>query len=85
MGNGLQGDIALDDIKLLPKTQGQCPAINDCAFENGLCAWRNTLLGDQFDWSLFTKGTKRPANGPKVDRTSGTAQGNYNVLQFICK
>jgi len=77
VGKGLYGDIGLDDIKLLSATQGQCPSTTACTFETGLCAFRNTLIGDEFDWTL-NKGETRSSNtGPTVDHTLQNKNGLF--------
>ena len=75
-GTGLYGDIGLDDIQLLPDTQGKCPTINACTFEYlGLCSFTNTLMGDQFDWERH-KGTTSSGNtGPAADHTMNNKNG----------
>ena len=75
-GTSLYGDIGLDDIKLLPSTQGKCPKSTDCTFEYGMCAWSNTLIGDIFDWSMRKGNTPSTGTGPSADHTLNSASGN---------
>lgn len=75
MGSGLYGDIGLDDIKLLPVTQGNCPSTTACTFEYGLCSFTNTLLLDDFDWSLKKGKTGTVNTGPSADHTLQTKNG----------
>lgn len=82
-GSGLLGDIGLDDIKLLPSTQGQCAQVTDCTFETGFCAFRNTLIGDQFDWSLQKGSTASSGTGPTADNTLKNANGWWTFLNVL--
>ncbi|XP_071104753.1 MAM and LDL-receptor class A domain-containing protein 1-like [Haliotis cracherodii] len=67
-GIGYQGDIALDDLKIL---NGACPAPSYCDFEDiKLCGYTLTST----DWSR-TQGT-----GPVKDHTYGTSQGHYMYI-----
>lgn len=78
MGNGYQGDIAVDDLAVLP---GACPAPGNCDFESDTCGYLNTRVGDQFDWLRSTGGTLTPNTGPSVDHTTGTDQGFYMFIE----
>lgn len=88
-GTSLYGDIGLDDIKLLPSTQGKCPKSTDCTFEYGMCAWSNTLIGDIFDWSMRKGNTPSTGTGPSADHTLNSASGNaipeknYHMLTWV--
>ena len=62
VGNGWEGDIALDDIKL---TVGDCPISDVCTFESGLCdGWEKGPDGD-FEWSRGRNGST-PSGTPTV-------------------
>ena len=37
-GKGFQGDIAIDDVVILP---GKCPPKGSCNFENNMCGYSN--------------------------------------------
>ena len=81
-GNGIYGDIALDDISTTP---GPCPIQGDCDFENGLCTWMNVHAGDNFDWNLGKGGTSSAYTGPSADHTKGTSAGNSFLVHKAVK
>lgn len=72
-GNGYDGDIAVDDIKLLP---GPCQPSGTCDFEVDVCGYSNTRNGDNFDWLRSAGSTLTANTGPAVDHTTNTDQGN---------
>lgn len=69
---GVQGDIAIDDIQVIP---GSCPQPGSCDFEHGFCGFSNGHGRDNFDWLRTTGGTSSPATGPVVDHTTNSDQG----------
>lgn len=73
VGKGLYGDIGLDDIDI--STPGKCPNPLDCNFDSGLCGFSNTLLGDDFDWTVRRGATPSGNTGPKFDHTQKNAKG----------
>ena len=77
-GQGYQGDIAIDDIKL---TKGACSSPGSCNFENGRCTWTNAQTGDDFDWRVGSGTTSTFGTGPSKDHTTGTARGHYQYLE----
>eukprot|EP00795_Rhopilema_esculentum_P012712 gene12712-3431_t len=77
-GSGFSGDIAIDDIKMIP---GNCPPPGHCDFETGTCTWVNAQTGDDFDWLRGTQGTPSAFTGPSVDHTTGTAAGYYMFIE----
>ncbi|CAF4495316.1 unnamed protein product, partial [Rotaria sp. Silwood2] len=60
--NTWKGDIALDDIQL---NHDNCPPIGECTFEQGLCVGWETVIDDDFDWSLARNGST-PSGTPTV-------------------
>ena len=62
VGNGWEGDIALDDIAL---SFGYCPPSDECTFEHGLCdGWEFSPEG-HFNWSIGQNGST-PTGSPTV-------------------
>ncbi|XP_006821082.1 MAM and LDL-receptor class A domain-containing protein 2-like [Saccoglossus kowalevskii] len=70
--------VALDDIQLLDT---DCPSPANCIFEFGKCTWRNSIVGDQLDWTLHKGGTGTGGTGPQNDHTVGTGEGTYLYLE----
>lgn len=73
MGGGFHGDIAIDDIKVVP---GVCPLPASCDFELNLCGW-SQMRTDVFDWVTKSGDTPSIATGPHYDHTLKTASGMY--------
>ena len=71
IGNGFQGDIAIDDVKIVP---GACAPIGNCNFELDLCGWQNTN-NDNFDWLRSAGATLLRNTGPAVDHTTNSDKG----------
>nr|XP_039270832.1 MAM and LDL-receptor class A domain-containing protein 1-like [Styela clava] len=78
LGNGEQGDIAIDDIVLLP---GACQPLGSCNFENGYCTWENSEHTDDFDWMRAAGETMSGNTGPTVDHTLQTPHGVYLLME----
>ncbi|EDV21956.1 uncharacterized protein TRIADDRAFT_59472 [Trichoplax adhaerens] len=79
VGNGIFGDVALDDIAFLRRP---CPPPGSCDFENGLCTWSNVEgAADQFDWEITSGATNSIATGPQSDHTLGTNKGHYAYIE----
>ncbi|CAF1538469.1 unnamed protein product, partial [Adineta steineri] len=80
IGNGIEGDIAIDDIQRLSKS---CKEPNNCDFEDdNLCGWENVKT-DQFDWEITSgaSSTETWASGPIHDHTFGmTGDGSYAYI-----
>ncbi|XP_033751986.1 MAM and LDL-receptor class A domain-containing protein 1-like [Pecten maximus] len=77
-GNGYQGDIAIDDIRI---TAGKCKPVGTCDFELDTCGYGNTRTGDQFDWLRSAGGTLSRNTGPSVDHTTNSDQGFYMLVR----
>ncbi|CAF0853287.1 unnamed protein product [Didymodactylos carnosus] len=79
IGNGYEGDIAIDDIARLAKS---CKEPNNCDYEDvTFCAWENVQKTDQFDWEI-TNGSSSStlSSGPLFDHTVGTGDGSYAFI-----
>ncbi|EDO47788.1 predicted protein [Nematostella vectensis] len=77
-GSGYQGDIALDDMKML-KTD--CPTLPECEFETpSICGYKQDQ-GDTFDWSQGSGNTTSIGTGPPSDHTYGTPFGRYMYIE----
>nr|XP_006819779.1 PREDICTED: apical endosomal glycoprotein-like [Saccoglossus kowalevskii] len=73
LGNGIYGDIALDDITIED-------AAFQCTFDSpGICGFTQEQ-GDHFDWTFGRGKTPTRRTGPNKDHTTNTAQGNTAVL-----
>ncbi|ESO97870.1 hypothetical protein LOTGIDRAFT_152977 [Lottia gigantea] len=78
VGNGIQGDIAIDDVSIV---DGACTNAGQCSFENGLCSWTNLQTGDDFDWIVGNGGTTSKYTGPTTDNTFKTTSGHYIFIE----
>lgn len=78
-GSGNQGDIAIDDVRLLP---GNCVKPGDCDFETDSCGWTNTDM-DDFDWLRSAGSTVTKGTGPSVDHTTNSDTGRC-CSQIVC-
>lgn len=78
VGNGYQGDIALDDIQLV---SGACPPRGSCDFEKDTCAWRNMNFNDTMDWERARGRTASAGTGPAADHTLNTPYGTYLYIE----
>ncbi|XP_060582609.1 MAM and LDL-receptor class A domain-containing protein 1-like isoform X2 [Ruditapes philippinarum] len=79
VGNGYQGDIAIDDVQVLP---GKCPPIGNCNFEIDTCGWTNTNA-DNFDWLRSAGSTLTRGTGPSVDHTTNSDAGFYMYISAL--
>nr|XP_022334538.1 MAM and LDL-receptor class A domain-containing protein 1-like [Crassostrea virginica] len=78
VGNGYQGDIAIDDFNI---TNGACPPQPGCDFEEGnFCDWTNSLM-DDFDWTIGQNGTASVGTGPPYDHTFGSSTGHFAYIE----
>ncbi|XP_071486325.1 MAM and LDL-receptor class A domain-containing protein 1-like [Diadema antillarum] len=75
VGNGEEGDIAIDEINMI---DGGCDALLDCDFEDGYCQWYNAPL-DEFDWIRVQGGTPSASTGPLYDHTLGAVGTGFYV------
>ncbi|XP_054624893.1 MAM and LDL-receptor class A domain-containing protein 1 [Dunckerocampus dactyliophorus] len=74
---GEAGDIAVDDILLVP---GACSASADvCDFEEGSCNWKQDT-NDDTDWIRQSGPTLNPNTGPDSDHTTNAPIGHYYYL-----
>ncbi|CAF0847412.1 unnamed protein product, partial [Rotaria sordida] len=79
IGNGIEGDISIDDIERLAVS---CKEPNNCDFEGDtFCGWENVKRTDQFDWEI-TSGPSSSSflSGPLSDHTLGTDDGSYGFI-----
>ncbi|XP_048242500.1 MAM and LDL-receptor class A domain-containing protein 2-like [Haliotis rufescens] len=78
VGNGFQGDIAIDDLmyKSVP-----CAPEGDCSFENDFCTWQNYGKNDTFDWIRGKGATSSSGTGPSVDHTLNSRYGTYAYIE----
>ncbi|CAF4044180.1 unnamed protein product, partial [Rotaria sordida] len=79
VGNGIEGDISIDDIERLAVS---CKEPNNCDFEGDtFCGWENVKKTDQFDWEI-TSGPSSSTflSGPLSDHTLGTDDGSYGFI-----
>ncbi|XP_019632083.1 PREDICTED: MAM and LDL-receptor class A domain-containing protein 2-like [Branchiostoma belcheri] len=81
LGTGVRGDIAIDDVNIVP---GSCPRPGNCNFEtagNRLCTWSNDQTNDEFDWIEGSGSTASTGTGPSADHTLGDQTGFYMFLE----
>ncbi|CAF3880634.1 unnamed protein product, partial [Rotaria sp. Silwood1] len=79
VGNGIEGDISMDDVERLAVS---CKEPNNCDFEGDtFCGWENVKNTDKFDWEI-TSGPSSNAflSGPLTDHTLGTDDGSYGYI-----
>ncbi|XP_035827615.1 MAM and LDL-receptor class A domain-containing protein 1 [Aplysia californica] len=72
-GTDYQGDIGLDDIRLLPGSCTTDQTADRCNFETGLCDYQPS----SYIWRRMTGSTPTVGTGPKTDHTYGTSAGHY--------
>ena len=63
---------ALDDIEIF---SGDCPATDQCDFEEDDCGYGN-FISDQFDWIRFSPAEDSVFVGPAVDMSLDTTDGH---------
>ncbi|KAL8608892.1 hypothetical protein ACOMHN_065230 [Nucella lapillus] len=83
-GNGVQGDIAVDDISM--KTgycQSSSTEAGTCNFEDPhICGYQQAHQPvDKFDWTRQARSTGTSNTGPSSDHTYGTARGHYMFIE----
>ncbi|XP_055357879.1 LOW QUALITY PROTEIN: MAM and LDL-receptor class A domain-containing protein 2-like [Paramacrobiotus metropolitanus] len=76
----IEGDIALDDITVLPTPCQE--TVSHCTFENGLCGFTHFPNEDGMTWRRVsisrTFNTSEPPNlAPLIDVTTGTKEGYF--------
>ena len=69
-GHSYTGDIAIDDV--LVRTDGECPSLGSCDFEDDFCTYSNDQDGDDFDWERNSGKTDSIGTGPSKDHTYNT-------------
>lgn len=81
IGRNYKGDIAIDDVDLLPIT---CPPPASCSFETGMCGYSNSLT-DDMDWIIGSAVTPSWYFGPKTDHTTNVPAGMFSSfhIQFV--
>jgi len=65
------GYAAIDDILV---TDGECPPVDFCNFEQDLCGYTNQ--GD-FEWQRANSSTSTQTTGPSADHTFGTTEAFF--------
>ena len=81
-GSGYKGDIAIDDITVVPYGSG-CGVRPSSAlprstnFERGLDRWRQSTT-DQFQWTRSKGHTTSTGTGPSIDHTTNTSMSFFN-------
>ncbi|XP_078334103.1 MAM and LDL-receptor class A domain-containing protein 1-like [Crassostrea virginica] len=85
-GNGVFGDIAVDDISLAPGACGGATAApgsgpTNCTFEDVyICNYIQDLT-DNFNWTRQSGSTSSSNTGPSSDHTYGTSAGHYMYIE----
>ncbi|KAK7098915.1 hypothetical protein V1264_003130 [Littorina saxatilis] len=77
-GNGVMGDVAIDDFSISASGCGAGAYPGNCNFDNGLCSWTKDHSGD-FDWISGTGQTNSHGTGPTGDHTS--TRGKYMYIE----
>lgn len=96
VGDGFQGDIAVDELSFSNDVCGQAvtvpvtiktttkvypPSSLDCDFEcNCICQWQNDTTG-QFSWTVNKGSTQTILTGPSFDHTTNSANGYYIYIK----
>ncbi|KAH9494979.1 hypothetical protein Btru_018315, partial [Bulinus truncatus] len=73
-GTEYLGDIAIDDISLVPGTCISDTTANRCDFEIDMCGYRSETAGF---WQRWQRSTSTTGTGPTNDHSYGTPQGHY--------
>jgi hypothetical protein len=90
VGNGFEGDIALDDVSFGEFCGGQmtqCPTKTpifsdaNCDFEDGFCGWTNAYH-NPLPWNRIAGPTLSQNTGPSFDHTIGTITGHYVYFEI---
>ena len=91
VGDGYQGDIAIDSISLsedcgMPlnsatQHEPQTAFEVDCTFEEGECHWMNGFF-NPLPWTVNRGNTPSRDTGPSVDHTLGTTEGHYIYFEI---
>ncbi|EDO47787.1 predicted protein [Nematostella vectensis] len=67
-------------LMMSKSTMGSVLLTGDCDFQGGFCTWRNSMVGDDFDWIRARGSTATTFTGPSTDRF-GTASGYYVFIE----
>ena len=51
-----------------------------CNFDMDACGWRNTFIGDDFNWTRHKGYTPSFDTGPSTDHTSKAKSGNFTCI-----
>ncbi|XP_072014819.1 MAM and LDL-receptor class A domain-containing protein 2-like [Amphiura filiformis] len=78
VGSTYQGDIAVDDLKLIT---GKCDPPGFCDFETSTCGWTNEANFDNWDWLRNSGSTVSEFTGPENDHTTGSDLGYYMYVE----
>ncbi|GFR70361.1 MAM and LDL-receptor class A domain-containing protein 1 [Elysia marginata] len=73
-GTDYAGDIALDDIRLIPGACNSDSTVDRCDFETDVCGFR---ASDRNSWKRWRKPSSDPSGGPSFDHSYNTALGSY--------
>ena len=76
-GNGIQGNIALDDVSYARRT---CPALGYCNFETDTCGYIN-VQGDDTNWQRDRGASSSFTTGPTTDHTRRSPAGYYMYME----
>lgn len=81
VGDSYLGDIALDDIAVMP---GDCPGQKLCDFEVDRCGYENDSgSGFALQWYRSHNGTASIGTGPTKDHTTNSGGGELSPLALI--
>ncbi|XP_052068045.1 MAM and LDL-receptor class A domain-containing protein 1-like [Mytilus californianus] len=78
-GEDSKGDIALDDIALLPGLCEEAFSL-DCNFEGGQCYWLTDPV-PPYIWEILAGSTPSDGTGPDNDHTTELSDGHYIYLE----
>ena len=80
-GNSYTGDIAVDDV--LIRSDGACPTLGSCDFEDDFCTYGNDEDDDDFDWERNSGTTFSVGTGPSKDHTYLTKNKGTDRLKLF--
>ena len=91
VGDGHEGDIAIDDVSFSPECQGLFGKLvskrefvaskADCSFEDNYCGWENGY-SNPLPWTRNQGETLSQLTGPDVDYSKGTRDGYYLYFEI---
>lgn len=70
--------VTVDDVMI---EGGSCAPYGSCNFERDFCTWRNLgkPVSTGLEWTRNSGGIVGATTGPKIDHTTGSADGLFSI------